>query len=104
MLMYLIPKSAWVSILSHGSLRGRLRGRQQQRIANVQPQSAAIRVSFSPPQRHLKHQQVPTGHEIQFIVSTGVGNCPIFGNIGHHLIVAIIDHIPNRWVMFNGDI
>ena len=27
-----------------------------------------------------------------------------FGNIGHHLIVAIIDHIPNGWVMFNGDI
>ena len=26
-----------------------------------------------------------------------------FGNIGHHLIVAIIDHIPNGWVMFNGD-
>ena len=25
------------------------------------------------------------------------------GNIGHHLIVAIIDHIPNGWVMFNGD-
>ena len=25
-----------------------------------------------------------------------------FGNIGHHLIVAIIDHIPNGWVMFNG--
>ena len=22
----------------------------------------------------------------------------------HHLIVAIIDHIPNGWVMFNGDI
>ena len=31
----------------------------------------------------------------------GVGNCPI---LGHHLIVAIIDHIPNGWVMFNGDI
>ena len=27
-----------------------------------------------------------------------------FGNIGHHLTVAIIDHIPNGWVMFNGDI
>ena len=27
-----------------------------------------------------------------------------FGNIEHHLIVAIIDHIPNGWVMFNGDI
>ena len=27
-----------------------------------------------------------------------------FGYIGHHLIVAIIDHIPNGWVMFNGDI
>ena len=27
-----------------------------------------------------------------------------FGNIGHHLIVAIKDHIPNGWVMFNGDI
>ena len=27
-----------------------------------------------------------------------------FGNIGHHLIVAIIDPIPNGWVMFNGDI
>jgi hypothetical protein len=27
-----------------------------------------------------------------------------FGNIGHHLIVAIIDHIPNGCVMFNGDI
>ena len=27
-----------------------------------------------------------------------------FGNIGHHLIVAIIDHIPDGWVMFNGDI
>ena len=27
-----------------------------------------------------------------------------FGAIGHHLIVAIIDHIPNGWVMFNGDI
>ena len=31
-----------------------------------------------------------------------------FGNIGHHLIVAIIDIyrplIPNGWVMFNGDI
>ena len=26
-----------------------------------------------------------------------------FGAIGHHLIVAIIDHIPNGWVMFNGD-
>ena len=26
-----------------------------------------------------------------------------FGNIGHHLIIAIIDHIPNGWVMFNGD-
>ena len=26
-----------------------------------------------------------------------------FWNIGHHLIVAIIDHIPNGWVMFNGD-
>ena len=30
-----------------------------------------------------------------------------FGYIGHHLIVAIIDHIPimesNGWVMFNGD-
>ena len=40
-------------------------------------------------------------------VYTGVGKCPIlihFGNIGHHLIVAIIDHIPNGWVMFNGDI
>ena len=24
-----------------------------------------------------------------------------FGNIGHHLIVAIIDHIPNGWVMWN---
>ena len=23
-----------------------------------------------------------------------------FGNIGHHLIVAIIDHIPNGWVMW----
>ena len=28
----------------------------------------------------------------------------MFGAIGHHLIVAIIDHIPNGWVMFNGDI
>ena len=27
-----------------------------------------------------------------------------FGAIGHHLIVAIIDHIPNGWVMFNVDI
>ena len=30
-----------------------------------------------------------------------------FGYIGHHLIVAIaaiIGHIPNGWVMFNGDI
>jgi len=27
-----------------------------------------------------------------------------FGNIEHHLIVAIIDHIPNGWGMFNGDI
>ena len=27
-----------------------------------------------------------------------------FGAIGHHLIVAMIDHIPNGWVMFNGDI
>ena len=35
---------------------------------------------------------------------TGVGKCPHFGNIGHHLIVAILDHIPNGWVMFNGDI
>ena len=26
-----------------------------------------------------------------------------FGAIGHHLIVAIIDHIPIGWVMFNGD-
>ena len=26
-----------------------------------------------------------------------------FGNSGHHLIVAIIDYIPNGWVMFNGD-
>ena len=26
-----------------------------------------------------------------------------FGNIEHHLIVAIIDHIPSGWVMFNGD-
>ena len=34
----------------------------------------------------------------------GVGNCPHFGYIGHHLIIAIIDHIPNGWVMFNGDI
>ena len=34
----------------------------------------------------------------------GVGKCPILKAIGHHLIVAIIDHIPNGWVMFNGDI
>ena len=27
-----------------------------------------------------------------------------FGYIGHHLMVAIIDRIPNGWVMFNGDI
>ena len=27
-----------------------------------------------------------------------------FGAIGHHFIVAIIDHIPTGWVMFNGDI
>jgi hypothetical protein len=27
-----------------------------------------------------------------------------FGNIEHHLIVAIIDPIPNGWGMFNGDI
>ena len=33
----------------------------------------------------------------------GIGKWPIFGAIGHHLIVAIIDHIPNGWVMFNGD-
>ena len=38
------------------------------------------------------------------VQNTGVGNCPILGIIGHHLIVAIIDHIPNGWVMFNGDI
>ena len=25
-----------------------------------------------------------------------------FGAIGHHLIVAIIDHIPNGWVMHSG--
>ena len=34
----------------------------------------------------------------------GIGKCPILGILGHHLIVAIIDHIPNGWVMFNGDI
>ena len=34
----------------------------------------------------------------------GLVNVPWLGNIGHHLIVAIIDHIPNGWVMFNGDI
>ena len=35
---------------------------------------------------------------------TGVGNCPILGILDHDLIVAIIDHIPNGWVMFNGEI
>ena len=34
----------------------------------------------------------------------GLVTVPWLGNIGHHLIVAIIDNIPNGWVMFNGDI
>ena len=34
---------------------------------------------------------------------TGVGNCPILGILDITL-VAIIHHIPNGWVMFNGDI
>ena len=34
--------------------------------------------------------------------STGVGNCPILGILD--ITLAIIDHIPNGWVMFNGDI
>ena len=33
-----------------------------------------------------------------------IGQGLVIGNIGHHLIVAIIDHIPNGWVVFNGDI
>jgi len=37
-------------------------------------------------------------------VIAGVGNCPILGILDITLIVAIIDHIPNGWVMFNGDI
>ena len=37
-------------------------------------------------------------HPIAGLFITGVGN------IGHHLIVAIIDHIPIGWVTFNGDI
>ena len=36
--------------------------------------------------------------------SSGVGNCPILGILDITIIVAIIDHIPNGWVMFNGDI
>ena len=32
----------------------------------------------------------------------GVGNCPILGILD--ITVASIDHIPNGWVMFNGDI
>ena len=51
--------------------------------------------------------QVTVGWVAQPSRGAGVGKCPIlihFGNIGHHLIVAIIDHIPNGWVMFNGDI
>ena len=37
--------------------------------------------------------------------SAGVGKCPMTWEYkGHHLMVAIIDHIPNGWVMFNGDI
>ena len=43
--------------------------------------------------------------KIDYDYDSGVGKCPILGIIiGHHLIVAIIDHIPNGWVMFNGDI
>ena len=47
-----------------------------------------------------------TGHPlaIHWPLAMAVGQLSHFGNIGHHLIVAIIDHIPNGWVMFNGDI
>ena len=38
------------------------------------------------------------------VMRQGLVNVPWLGAIGHHLIVAIIDHIPNGWVMFNGDI
>ena len=41
---------------------------------------------------------------IFFCLGQGLVNVPWLGNIGHHLIVAIIDHIPNGWVMFNGNI
>ena len=47
---------------------------------------------------------VPKDQNIQKTY-TGVGKCPMTWEYkGHHLIVAIIDHIPNGWVMFNGDI
>ena len=49
-------------------------------------------------------QRFPTEWESHKIPWSGIGKCPILGAIGHHLIVAIIDHIPNSWVMFNGDI
>ena len=34
-------------------------------------------------------------------ICQGLVNVPWLGNLGHHLIVAIIDHIPNGWVMWN---
>ena len=37
--------------------------------------------------------------------NTGVGNCPILGILDITGICSHpVDHIPNGWVMFNGDI
>ena len=50
-----------------------------------------------------KENGISQKHIIFGHIYPGIGKCPIH-IIFCHLIVAIIDHIPNGWVMFNGNI